>query len=601
MALVSIAISIAEFIYMSSHMGVKGYKRRKVFNKEKNLLWTQDKTWNPYENPDYQQKLREHNMENGSLSRRRMNSRRIVGGLHTALPTGYIYQQFGQHDHYWKYCFGEKPLPPLPSTSGHLFRRARSIAESVGESQYPLSFTVSDAEHLVNSQLRRTHYGARDTVVPPVPTEDESRTDAFYGSPQYPEDPLNFMKNRKPGYYAERLTVGQIKVAKQESQLQSLSPAAWYRCGSMTSEMLKLHQSRSEQPPFGTGVSDLLEENISVNRQTAPAAQRYTESDIACVRYGVRAALECLTLGSPFHRRDLFRVDPRLHKRPESHVSGWLALAGIENVKPKGRPVQPMDFALALFLLTSFRRVFSTERSRQIAAPMLGFNYQTSNYNCSILTASDYLTLAKQVQILPIGFREVVTFTSYLQGRRTGSITASVMPQRGGCDAERETLVTRALFPEPLETVSSAFNLNLEVLLAVERAKNETMSHHSRKIVQTQETELRALEELEEPEVQIPESIIRAWEHAYFDYLTTTLSEAGLSVVGIAYILQQYGSYLIELRKRMGHNPPPEMIELLIKLMPARTIDDSILSDASSANIDVTNWLTKYHSQFPRE
>ena len=51
------------------------FQRRKVFNKEKNLLWTQDKTWNPYENPDYQQKLREHNMEHGSLSRRRMNSR----------------------------------------------------------------------------------------------------------------------------------------------------------------------------------------------------------------------------------------------------------------------------------------------------------------------------------------------------------------------------------------------------------------------------------------------------------------------------------------------------------------------------------------------
>ncbi|CBY35513.1 unnamed protein product [Oikopleura dioica] len=79
MALVSIAISIAEFIYMSSHMGAKGYKRRKTFNKEKNLLWTQDKTWNPYENPDYQQKLREHNMENGSLSRRRMNSRSTSG------------------------------------------------------------------------------------------------------------------------------------------------------------------------------------------------------------------------------------------------------------------------------------------------------------------------------------------------------------------------------------------------------------------------------------------------------------------------------------------------------------------------------------------
>lgn len=75
----------------------------------------------------------------------------------------------------------------------------------------------------------------------------------------------------------------------------------------MSSEMLKLHQSRSEQPPFGTGVGDLLEENISVNKQTAPEAQRYTDSDIASVRYGVQAALECLTLGSPFNRRDLFR------------------------------------------------------------------------------------------------------------------------------------------------------------------------------------------------------------------------------------------------------------------------------------------------------
>lgn len=33
MALVSIAISIAEFIYMSSHMGAKGYKVQKVFTK----------------------------------------------------------------------------------------------------------------------------------------------------------------------------------------------------------------------------------------------------------------------------------------------------------------------------------------------------------------------------------------------------------------------------------------------------------------------------------------------------------------------------------------------------------------------------------------
>ncbi|CAG5091115.1 Oidioi.mRNA.OKI2018_I69.PAR.g12862.t1.cds [Oikopleura dioica] len=79
MAGISIIISIAEFLYMSTHMGVKGYKRRKILNKEKNLLWTQDKIWNPYENPDYQQKLREHNIENGSLSRRRINSRSTSG------------------------------------------------------------------------------------------------------------------------------------------------------------------------------------------------------------------------------------------------------------------------------------------------------------------------------------------------------------------------------------------------------------------------------------------------------------------------------------------------------------------------------------------
>ena len=91
-----------------------------------------------------------------------------------------------------------------------------------------------------------------------------------------------------------------------ESDLHSIAPKFWYRCGVMSSEMLKLNQTRSEQPPFGTSIADLLEENISVNRQ-GPLCRHFTDDEVSSVRYGVRAALDCLTLGSPHLRRDLFR------------------------------------------------------------------------------------------------------------------------------------------------------------------------------------------------------------------------------------------------------------------------------------------------------
>ncbi|CBY30834.1 unnamed protein product [Oikopleura dioica] len=439
----------------------------------------------------------------------------------------------------------------------------------------------------------------RSSCVPPLPTDEEKRCDEFYRSPQWPDDPLSFMSSRRPGFFCEKLTVGQIKVAKQESDLYSIAPNFWYRCGVMSSEMLQLNQPRSEQPPFGTSIADLLEENISVNSQGPPDCH-FTDDDIKSVRYGVRVALECLTLGSPHMRRDLFRVDPRLSKRSsEAHCTGWSALAGIENVKPKGRPSQPMDFSMCLFLLTSFRRIFRSPRSQQVASVMLGFDYPASSYNCSILTAADFLSLMKKVQILPTGFREVMTLTTHLHGRPTGCIHASVLPQRGGCDPEREIMLTRSLFPDLPETSTPEYNLSREVLLAVEKSKTDRMATRNRKVVQAQEQELRDLEEIEEPEVQIPETITEAWEQDFFNFLTGSFAKYGLSTVSIAYLLQQYGPYFIEMRSRLGHNPPLEMLEMIIKLLPPGTLTDNILSNSSDPSSETTNWLTRYQIRLP--
>ena len=54
----------------------------------------------------------------------------------------------------------------------------------------------------------------------------------------------------------------------------------------------------------------------------------------------------------------------------------------------------------------------------KVASVMLGFNNPSSSYKCSILTASDFLGLMKKVQILPTGFREVMTLVTTLQGRQ---------------------------------------------------------------------------------------------------------------------------------------------------------------------------------------
>jgi hypothetical protein len=119
-----------------------------------------------------------------------------------------------------------------------------------------------------------------------------------------------------------RLTLGQVKIAAKgnyfilcqnnksvlESELQQLSSEAWLRCGRMAGEICMLNMSPTDElPSFGNSIRDVLEENIAANRMNTAREPLYTADEIALVRHGIRAATECVTQGSPFLRRDLFR------------------------------------------------------------------------------------------------------------------------------------------------------------------------------------------------------------------------------------------------------------------------------------------------------
>jgi hypothetical protein len=65
---------------------------------------------------------------------------------------------------------------------------------------------------------------------------------------------------------------------------------------------------RDEKPPaFGNSISDILEENITVNMMNTTGDSLFTNEEISLVKYGVRVALECVTVGSQHLRNDLFR------------------------------------------------------------------------------------------------------------------------------------------------------------------------------------------------------------------------------------------------------------------------------------------------------
>jgi hypothetical protein len=93
-----------------------------------------------------------------------------------------------------------------------------------------------------------------------------------------------------------------------ESDLHDLHSRKWLRCGTTASEWSVLNMPRDEKPPsFGNSISDILEENITVNMMNTTMESLFTDDEIALVKYGVRAALECVTVGSPHLRNDLFR------------------------------------------------------------------------------------------------------------------------------------------------------------------------------------------------------------------------------------------------------------------------------------------------------
>ena len=70
--------------------------------------------------------------------------------------------------------------------------------------------------------------------------------------------------------------------------------------------MLNLDPTK-ELPSFGSSIQDVLEENIAANRVNTAHEPPYSADEIALVRHGVRAATECVTVGSPYLRNDLFR------------------------------------------------------------------------------------------------------------------------------------------------------------------------------------------------------------------------------------------------------------------------------------------------------
>ena len=53
-----------------------------------------------------------------------------------------------------------------------------------------------------------------EVEIPKEKTDEEKAEDEKWKSPQYKECPKEFMKKRKPNFAVEKLTKGQIRVAK---------------------------------------------------------------------------------------------------------------------------------------------------------------------------------------------------------------------------------------------------------------------------------------------------------------------------------------------------------------------------------------------------
>jgi len=68
-----------------------------------------------------------------------------------------------------------------------------------------------------------------------------------------------------------------------------------------------LNLPRADRPPsFGNGINDLFLENLAVHELQVPAAYQFSAEEKAAVKYGIQAATELVTEGSPFLRNDLF-------------------------------------------------------------------------------------------------------------------------------------------------------------------------------------------------------------------------------------------------------------------------------------------------------
>ena len=86
--------------------------------------------------------------------------RRIVGGIFSSQPSGFLFQAFGRAKKFWSIVFGEQPIPAVPEEKTLERPRARSLGEAheqlTGVFQLP---TISTEEYSERADLRAKQFG----------------------------------------------------------------------------------------------------------------------------------------------------------------------------------------------------------------------------------------------------------------------------------------------------------------------------------------------------------------------------------------------------------------------------------------------------------
>ena len=86
--------------------------------------------------------------------------RRIVGGIHSSQPDGFIFRSFGRTSNFWRLVFGEEPLPPVVGDEDCIRIRARSNGGAGSDSAGPFLIPdLSSEDYLERYKLRALQFG----------------------------------------------------------------------------------------------------------------------------------------------------------------------------------------------------------------------------------------------------------------------------------------------------------------------------------------------------------------------------------------------------------------------------------------------------------